>query len=148
MNPTLRLCADYEAVSRAAANCVLQALAANPDLLLCAAGGSTPLRTYDLLAEAQPPMLFDKLRVLKLDEWGGLASNQPGTCEEQLQSRLMGPLKIGTDRRIGFNSQSTDPQSECDRVRRRLADEGPIDVCILGLSLLFPAHVSHPLRYS
>ena len=86
MNPALRICADHEAVSRAAAHCVLKSLAAKPDLLLCAAGGSTPLLTYGLLAEAQPhtPKVFDLLRVVKLDEWGGLTMGAPGTCEEQL----------------------------------------------------------------
>ena len=52
MNPAIRISVDHEGVSRSAAHCVLKALAAKPDLLLCAAGGSTPLRTYDLLAEA------------------------------------------------------------------------------------------------
>src|SRR5262249_4532017 len=117
MNPAIRICADYEALSRAAADYVFNSLAAKPNLLLCAAGGLTPLRTYDLLAEAsrQTPKVFSSLRVVKLDEWGGLEMNQPGSCEEQLQSHLIRPLKIEGDRYLGFNSRSTDPESECDR---------------------------------
>src|SRR5262245_17359827 len=102
MNPSIRICADHEAVSRAAAHCVCKSLAAKPNLLLCAAGGSTPLRTYDLLAEAQghTPKIFNALRILKLDEWGGIEMNKPGSCEEQLQSHLIGPLEINSDRYI------------------------------------------------
>jgi galactosamine-6-phosphate isomerase len=135
MNPALRICTDHEAVSRAAAHLVLQSLAAKPDLLLCAAGGSTPLRTYDLLGEAQAhtPKVFDSLRLVKLDEWGGLPMGAAGTCEEQMRTHLLGPLKVGTERYLGFNSQPENPKAECERVRKQLVDEGPIDLCVLGL---------------
>ena len=91
MNPSIRICPDHEAVSSAAAHCICKSVANKPDLLLCAAGGSTPLRTYDLVAEAQShaPKVFSALRVLKLDEWGGLEMSKPGSCEEQLQSHLI-----------------------------------------------------------
>jgi galactosamine-6-phosphate isomerase len=37
-------------------------------------------------------------------------------------------------RYFGFQG-AADPEAECERVRRRLETEGPIDLCVLGLGL-------------
>jgi galactosamine-6-phosphate isomerase len=137
IKPTIQVCDDLEAVSRNAAQRILHALSRKPDLLLCPASGFTPLRTYELLAEhaAQHAADFRSLRVVKLDEWGGLAPDDPGACEAQIKTLVMGPLGITADRYFGFASNAADPQAECERIRRRLATEGPIDLCVLGLGM-------------
>jgi galactosamine-6-phosphate isomerase len=137
MSVSIEVSGDHEAMSRQAAQSILTALANKPDLLLCAAGGSTPLRTYELLAENQElnPDVFRSLRVVKLDEWGGLGADDPGSCEAQLRSLLVVPLKLQQDRYFGFRGDLSDPKAECERVRTRLEAEGPIDVCVLGLGL-------------
>ena len=137
MNPSIRICDDHEAMSRQAAECVVHALARKPDLLLCAAGGSTPLRTYEFLAKhcTRKPDLFGAMRAVKLDEWGGIAMDDPGSCEGQLLKYLVNPLGLSKDRYFGFKSNPTDPDAECERVRSRLAAEGPIDLCVLGLGM-------------
>jgi len=128
---------SYEAMSRQAAQRILSALAGKADLLLCAAGGSTPTRTYQLLAEslAQNPGAFHSLRVLKLDEWGGIEMDDPGSCETNLRTHLVGPLGVQDHHYIGFSSNPTEPQLECQRMRRWVAAEGPIDLCVLGLGV-------------
>ena len=135
MSFTVQLSENEEALSQAAAERVLNALARRPDLLLCAAGGSTPMRTYQLLAEHRTikPNGFESLRIVKLDEWGGIAMDDPGSCEHQLQTHLVHPLGLSEDRYFGFESNPSDPATECERIRSRLASEGPIDFCILGL---------------
>ncbi len=137
ISPTTHVCDDHESLSRAAAERILHSLAHKPDLLFCAAGGSTPLRTYQLLAAhcAKNPALFRKLRLLKLDEWGGIPMNDPGTCETQMQALLISPLGISPDRYFGFDSNATDPDAECGRIGKLLEREGPIDVCVLGLGM-------------
>lgn len=128
---------NYEAMSRQAADRILAALTAKPDLLLCAAGGSSPARTYQLLAEQhrRNPAAFARLRVIKLDEWGGLRMDDPGSCETQLRTTLIEPLGLTADRCFGFNNEAAEPEAECERIRRRLAVEGPIDLCLLGLGV-------------
>lgn len=126
---------DYESLSRSAANFIRDQLQANPALLLCAATGETPTWTYDLLA-AQPKheqSMFDNLRILKLDEWGGLAMDDPGSCEMYLQQHLIQPLGIPEDRYIGFYSDAADAVLECRRIRDELEKQSPIDLCVLGL---------------
>jgi galactosamine-6-phosphate isomerase len=137
MNSTSTVCDDHESLSRQAAERIVNALARKPDLLLCAAGGSTPVRTYELLAahHQRAPEMFTSLRVIKLDEWGGLAMDDPGSCENQLRANLILPLRISADRYSGFKSNPADPGAECERIHGRQASEGPIDLCVLGLGL-------------
>lgn len=137
MIPSIHISDDHESLSRQAAERIVSALAGGTDLLLCAAGGSTPLRTYQLLAEhhARKPDTFRALRVIKLDEWGGLATDDPGSCERQLRTHLVNPLGLSSDRYLGFTSNALNPEAECERIRSRLASEGPIDLCVLGLGV-------------
>jgi galactosamine-6-phosphate isomerase len=137
MNSSIEVCDDHETLSRKAASRIMDVLARKPDFLFCAAGGSTPLRTYQLLAEhhTRRPETFGKMRLVKLDEWGGIEMNDPGSCENQIQTLLLAPLRITVKRYFGFDSNPADPEAECERVRRRLAAEGPIDLCVLGLGM-------------
>jgi galactosamine-6-phosphate isomerase len=128
--------ADHEAVSRQAADRIVARLHEAPSALICLACGTTPMRTYQLLAEngAREPSLFGKCRVIKLDEWGGLPPGDPATCEVQLLSTLISPLRLA-DRYVGFESRPQDPNSECARIARWLEQNGPIDTCVLGLGV-------------
>jgi len=125
----------YEAMSRAAADFIFRELKRQPNLLLCVSAGATPTRTYQLLAAryVRQPRLFSRLRVLQIDEWVGLAPGHPATCAVDLGAKLLEPLRISRDRFTGFRTDATDPGTECSRVARWLAANGPIDVCILGL---------------
>ncbi len=137
MTQPIQICDDYEAVSRRAADRIRVALARKPNLLLCAAGGGSPARTYALLVEQfqRDPLAFAALRVVKLDEWGGLPMENPGTCETQLRTTLLKPLAVTEDRYFGFQSDASDSAADCARVHQRLVNEGGIDLCLLGLGL-------------
>lgn len=113
----------------------MEQLQANPSMLLCAATGETPTRTYNLLAAQlkHEQSMFDNLRILKLDEWGGLAMDDEGSCEMYLQQHLIQPLSIPEDRYIGFCSDAPDPVLECRRIQNELEKQSPIDLCVLGI---------------
>jgi len=127
---------DHEAMSHAAADLLAAQLRRKPDTLLCLATGATPMRSYELLAAQRDTgaNLFDQLRVLKLDEWGGIPMENPATCESFLRKSFVEPLGLES-RYVGFHSQPADPVAECDRIRRWLAENGPIDLCVLGLGV-------------
>jgi len=135
--PHVMVEADYEAMSRRAAQVIVEEVRAKSNLLLCCATGSSPQRTYELLAEARrdEPRLFERLRVVKLDEWGGLASGDPATCESYLRRWVIEPLRIATDRYLTFRADTDDPTGECERIREMLLTHGPIDLCVLGLGI-------------
>ena len=88
---------SYETLSREAASLILKELERKKNALLCAATGGSPTRTYALLKEAydEKPALFSGMRVIKLDEWGGVPMNTPFNCECYLQEHVITPLQIG-----------------------------------------------------
>jgi galactosamine-6-phosphate isomerase len=134
---TIKILDTKKDMSWQASNLIIRELEKNKNMLMCAATGSTPTETYKLLAEASQnrPQLFSDLRVIKLDEWGGVRKNSPGTCEAYLQRHLIGPLKIDDTRYISFESDPPDPSEECNRIQKALAGAGAIQICLLGLGM-------------
>ena len=128
---------DHEAMSRRAAAELGEALRAKPDLLVCVASGATPARAYDLFAAEGNvrPDAFRRLRVIRLDEWGALAADDPGSSEAQIHRQLAAPLGVTADRYFAFRGDAADPVGECARLRQVVAEQGPIDVSVLGLGL-------------
>lgn len=119
-------------MSREAARWLVRRLRAKPNALLCLATGGTPERIYELLA--REPAVLRRARLMKLDEWGGLARNDPATCEAYLQRVLIRPLE-GRQSLEGFHCRPRNPEAECRRVNAWLEANGPIDVCVLGLGV-------------
>ena len=113
---------SYESLSREAASLIIKELQKKKNALLCAATGNSPEGTYALLSERykKEPDLFSFLRVIKLDEWGGIPMDNPGTCESFLQKHLIGPLEIDGRRYISFQSDPKDPEKECTRIENEL----------------------------
>lgn len=126
---------SYEEMSQEAKDLIMSALREKNNLLLCAATGSSPIGTYQMMADEfqYQPDLFSELRVIKLDEWGGIPLTQHGTCEEYLQKYLIQPLQIPGSHYFSFDSNPNNPAEECKSVSNKLKNEGPIDICILGL---------------
>jgi galactosamine-6-phosphate isomerase len=127
---------DHDTMSRHAADWLVDRLRRTPDALLCLAAGATPTRMYQLLAArgVAERNLFARTRVIKLDEWGGLAMADPATCERYLRDGLIDVLGLG-GRYMGFDSMPVDPEGECRRVADWLAGNGPIDISVLGLGV-------------
>lgn len=126
---------DEESMSVAAAARAALEIRAKPDLLISLATGASPRRAYELLTERarSEPELFSRARWIKLDEWGGLAMNDPATCETFLREVLLDPIGVPPERYFGWESRPADVEAECSRVSRWLAANGPIDLQILGL---------------
>ncbi len=131
----LKITPTAEEMSHAAAELIISDLRAKPNLLLCTATGASPTRIYELLGEEfrHNPALFKELRILKLDEWGGLPMDDPGSSQVYLRRHVIGPLAISPDRFVAFDSEAPDPNAEAARIRSWLRQNGPIDICVLGL---------------
>jgi galactosamine-6-phosphate isomerase len=133
----LEIADDQEAMSRRAAAEMIAALRARPDLLLSVTSGATPARAYDLFAAAgrAEPAAFARLRILRLDEWGRLREDDPGSSEAQIRRQLAAPLAVAPERYFAFRGDTQDPQAECARIRAILERQGPIDLAVLGLGV-------------
>ncbi len=131
----IHYCQNYYQLSQLAASIVIEAVARKPDSLLCAATGNSPTGLYDRLAldHHKNPGMFNQLRVIKLDEWGGISMNNPISCEAYLQKHIIGPLQISKDRYFAFHSSPESTVNECKRIQNEIENYGPIDICILGI---------------
>lgn len=126
---------NNEELSRAVADRLATALRRRPDSLVCLAAGASTRRAYEIVATqaVAEPSTYARARWIKLDEWGGLAKDDPASCEYFLRRVLLGPLDVPPERYCSWEGQAADPGSECRRVSAWLAAHGPIDLQILGL---------------
>ncbi len=124
---------DHEAMSARAAEIMGKAVADKPAMLFCAASGASPTRAYELLAADKH--VGAALRVLKLDEWAGLAPDDHASCETYLRRYLVDPLGIPTERYWSFDSGAEDSRAECTAIQKCLAAQGPIDLAVLGVGI-------------
>jgi galactosamine-6-phosphate isomerase len=133
----IKMLDSYEQLSQEAAAIVVDRLEENSKLLLCAATGSSPTGTYELLLQEHKhrPHLFTDMSIIKLDEWGGIPMDDPGTCESYLQQHLIQPLRINASQYISFKSQPLDPGLECKLKQQELELRGTIDICIVGIGV-------------
>ncbi|TMM57141.1 galactosamine-6-phosphate isomerase [Maribacter algarum] len=121
---------DTETMSQKAAENVLEEIRQNPKSLLCTATGSSPKKLYQNLA--QHAKLFEKTRIIPLDEWIGLSTPE-GSCHAYIEEYVLNPLQIPVAHYFGFNADALHLEQECNRIQELLKREGPIDICILGL---------------
>ena len=141
--PHVQVKEDYDSMSRAAARAVLEIVRRKPDSVLCVATGASPLGLYQELARHRDKMA--RVRIVKLDEWGGLAPRDPATCETYIQTHILGPWGVPAEHAFGFRGDAHDAQAECRRMLQIIEDLGGIDLCLLGmgadghLGLLYPA---------
>jgi galactosamine-6-phosphate isomerase len=128
---------DYEILCTAASDLIYKELQDKTDLILCAASGASPTGVYrNLVTKFQNNhSVFSGLRIVKLDEWGGIPLNDPNSCETYLKTELIDPLEIEPEHYISFNSEPINKDLECARIAGWIKDSGPIDCCVLGLGL-------------
>jgi galactosamine-6-phosphate isomerase len=140
---------DEESLSRRGAELVQEEIKRKKDLLLCAASGRSPYKTYEkIIQESEKDVqLFRNLRIIKLDEWWAIPSGSEGTCEHFIKEKLVEPLSIPDDRYISFLSDVADPELECKRIRITLQRQGPIDLAILGLGRNGHIGLNEPGKY-
>jgi len=131
----IKYCVDYQEMSRLCSDAIVSGIRKNPAQSICTATGNSPMGVYQNLAAAysDEPEIFGKLRIIKLDEWGGIPSADPNSCDTFVQEKILRPLGIPNDRYVSFKSDSPFPKKECERIQKEIRDNGQIDVCILGL---------------
>ena len=132
-----KVLSDYEHLSRAVSDFIVDYVNQNPNSLLCLAGGHTPLRTFELLVEANKKKLvnFEQCKFVSLDEWVGLGRDTKGSCKETLYNQLFEPLTINEDQICFFDGLSKDLDFECKRVDDFIRKNGSIDLVLLGVGM-------------
>lgn len=136
-------------MSSAAARLIEQAVLSKPDSLVCLATGVTPTRTYSRVADfaRKKKGLFQRTRILKLDEWMGMPIGDPGTCESYLQRNVVEPWGVREPNFVGFEPLPKHDLDECTRIQKWLDRNGPIDLCVLGLGMNGHLGFNEPAEY-
>ena len=129
-------CENYERLSAQAAAVVAAQIERKRGLVLCTATGNSPIGLYGELAHraAADRELFRAIRIIALDEWGGLRETDPGSATGFLREKVLTPLQISDDRFIAFDT-GIEPGEACRRMRAELERVGPIDLAVLGLGM-------------
>ncbi|MFD2832928.1 6-phosphogluconolactonase [Gramella sp. AN32] len=124
-------------MSRQSARLLISHIKGNGTKSLCLASGSSPLGLYKNFVDAykEDPANFPNLKVVKLDEWGGIDITEETSGESYLKTNILAPLRIKEPNFISFQTNTASPEKECERVQDELENLGALDVCILGLGM-------------
>jgi glucosamine-6-phosphate deaminase len=89
-----------EAWAAAVASLFVERLRARPDLRVCLPTGLTPVPIYDRIAAAvaKGEASFARAEVFLLDEFGGVALDDPGRCDQMLERFLLSKVDLPAER--------------------------------------------------
>ena len=127
--------ADYEAMSRRAANLISAEVIRNPACVLGLATGSTPVGTYKQLAvwNQRGDFSFKEVRTVNLDEYKGLAPTHDQSYRYFMQTNFFDHIDIHFENTHVPDGLATDPAAECARYDYVIQRVGGIDLQLLGI---------------
>ena len=127
--------ADYEGMSRRAANLISAEVIRHPDCVLGLATGSTPIGTYQNLIDGckAGDYSFKEVTTVNLDEYKGLAPAHDQSYRYFMQTNLFDHIDIDPVCTNVPDGLAEDAEAECARYDQLVADLGYADLQLLGL---------------
>ncbi|MDD6160143.1 MAG: glucosamine-6-phosphate deaminase [Oscillospiraceae bacterium] len=127
--------ADYEAMSRRAANIIAAEVIRRPDCVLGLATGSTPVGAYKQLIEGnrRGDYSFREVRSVNLDEYKGLAPTHDQSYRYFMQTNLFDHIDIKPENTHVPDGLAADPEAECANYDELVRSLGYADLQLLGL---------------
>ena len=126
---------DAEAVTKRAAQFVANLVRRKPTCVLGLATGSTPLGLYQELIRMHRDEGLDFSRVVtfNLDEYVGLSGAHPQSYRHFMQKNLFDQINVDIRNTHVPDGRALDFESYCQQYEKMIADEGGIDLQILGI---------------
>jgi glucosamine-6-phosphate deaminase len=126
---------DPEAVAAFAARWLTRRVRRNPKSVLALAAGSTMVPVYAAIAAAQrrDDVSFEHCRAFDLDEYAGLAPDDPRAFRHFVQEHLVARVGLPESAHFAPNGRADDLEAECARYEAAITDAGGIDLAVLGL---------------
>lgn len=126
---------DYEALSRAGADLVVEVLGAEPAATVLVATGETPMGMYRELAERRRrgQLAASRLRVFQLDEYLGLGPDDHRSLYRWTMRSFAEPLGVPPASVVRLMGDATDLEAACRAYEEAVEAAGGIDLAILGL---------------
>ena len=127
--------ADYEGMSRRAANLISAEVIRQPDCVLGLATGSTPVGTYKQLTvwNQRGDFSFKEVRTVNLDEYKGLAPTHDQSYRYFMQANFFDHIDIHFENTHVPDGLATDAAAECARYDELIRSLGYADLQLLGL---------------
>lgn len=131
------VCRDYAQMSRRAALHVVTAIANNPTAVLGFPTGDTPRGMYRELINLYNDcgLDFSGITVFNLDEYAGLAPNDPGSYRGYMLENLFRHVNIPVESTFCPDSLCEDAELECRRYEKLISESGGIDLMVLGIGV-------------
>jgi glucosamine-6-phosphate deaminase len=110
-------------------------LRTNPRQRICLPTGLTPARIYaDMVRSAGAGHVsFSRATVFALDEFGGLAADDPGLTRNTLRRQLLAGIDLPLERFHFLDPEASDIEQQCRRYDEAIGDG--FDLVLLGIGL-------------
>jgi galactosamine-6-phosphate isomerase len=128
---------DYEALSAATANAMIDLIKKKPSAVICIASGDSPKLACELFCKKakEENINVTQFFFVGLDEWVGLSPDTFGSCHNDFQKRLIQPLGLAASQYHLFDGLAPDLESECKKMDAVIKDKGGIDLMIAGIGM-------------
>ncbi len=124
---------DYS-VAKAVARRIADLVTKTPRVVLGLPTGRTPIGLYrELVSLHHHGVDFSQVTTFNLDEFLGIPANHPGSYRSFMEEHLFSHVNIKPENRHFLNGTTRDPEAECLRYEREIADAGGIDLQVLGI---------------
>ncbi|MGI6128752.1 MAG: glucosamine-6-phosphate deaminase [bacterium] len=132
----IEVVADYETLSKRAAQIVLEMLTERPDAVLALPTGNTPIGLYKELVKAyrEGQQDFSKLKAFALDEYASVPPEDEHSFGFFLRHHFIDQVGMG-DRFDHLHGNAPDLTMECSRYEQAILASGGLDLAILGLGV-------------
>ena len=127
--------ADYNELSRKAANIIAAQVILKPDSVLGLATGSSPLGTYKCLIEGyeKGDLDFSRCSAANLDEYVGLTKDNDQSYAYFMYENLFKHINIDMANTNIPDGTNPDAEAECKRYDEAVAALGGVDIQLLGI---------------
>ncbi|MDE7199793.1 MAG: glucosamine-6-phosphate deaminase [Lachnospiraceae bacterium] len=127
--------ADYDHVSRVAANIIAAQIMMKPDCVLGLATGSTPIGTYGQLIRRyrEGDLDFSQVHSINLDEYRGLSPENDQSYRYFMNKHLFDSVNIDKKNTFVPDGMEEDREKACRDYDGIIRSHGGIDMQILGL---------------
>ncbi len=127
--------ADYNEMSRKAANLIAAQMIMKPNCVLGLATGSSPIGTYKELIQkcADGDIDFSDVTTVNLDEYRGLPRDNDQSYYYFMNDNLFNHVNIDKARTHVPNGMVEDAEEECGNYEKLIKSLGGVDLQLLGL---------------
>ena len=128
---------NADLAAQTAADLIARTLSAKPDLVLGLATGCTVESVYERLVQQhqETGLDFSQCRTFNLDEYVGLAADDPCSYHYFMRQRLFDAVNIDLRNTHLPDGMAEDLDAECANYEKLISGSGGIDLQLLGIGL-------------